>query len=447
MMDRQIKLLFVAFGCEPGRGSEPGVGWGFVDEAARRRPVWVITHSHHRDAIENYLKTRHQHHPIHVSYVRIPGMMWLWKTHFGINLYYYVWQFLAAAVGRKLHRQIGFDIVHHVSFTRYWMQSAGAFIGGNFVFGPVGGGEPWPVSFYSELTFRERLHERYWAAIRRIMEWDPLLYLTLKRTKYGIGSNEHGQRQLQRMGVKNVEVMSAVAPVPELPPLQSGPGEGDVFRFISIGRLPRWRGVHLSIHAFAKAFGPGSANARRDVEYTIIGVGEELENLRHLAHELGVAGRVKFLGDLTYAQGLEHLAGAGALVISVLRDAAGLSHEALSLGVPVICTDLGTPALLTTEACGQIVSLDHGAQHTIDEIARTMAQWVSNLPEYRMLRQNAVVRAREMSRASRGDHMDEIYRRVLGWQPAEEPAPAGACDVKTDNDWNEVSHSTLNKSA
>lgn len=428
MTERDFKLLFVAFACEPGRGSEPGVGWGFVDEASRRREVWLITHAHHRHAMDTYLETRHKQHRINVAYVQLNGLKWLWKTHFGMNLYYYFWQFKAAAIGRKLHRDVAFDIVQHVSFTRYWMQSAGPFIGGKFVFGPVGGGDAWPKSFHDELTLRERVREKVWAAVRWVMERDPLLHMTLRRTRYAIGSGHHGAQQLRRLGLKNVDMICAVAPTPELPPVQEGPLEEDVFRFVSIGRLPRWKGVHLGIEAFAKAFGPQSSASHRRVEYLVIGDGDDLTRLEQLADKRGVANRVKFTGDLPYSECISHLLPAGALVHPAMRDSAGLVFEALSLGVPVLCTDVGTPALLVTERCGHIVSVEEGAPAVIQELANTMLQWTANLTDYRALRLGAVQRAAEMSRTRRGDMMDAIYYRVLGrtTTPADAEDSSGA---------------------
>ena len=38
-----MKVLISAYSCEPGRGSERGVGWNVAREVARRHEVWVLT--------------------------------------------------------------------------------------------------------------------------------------------------------------------------------------------------------------------------------------------------------------------------------------------------------------------------------------------------------------------------------------------------------------------
>lgn len=47
-----MKLLLSAYACEPGLGSEPGVGWNSALEAARFHDVWVLTRAANRKAIE-----------------------------------------------------------------------------------------------------------------------------------------------------------------------------------------------------------------------------------------------------------------------------------------------------------------------------------------------------------------------------------------------------------
>ena len=37
-----------AYACEPGKGSEPGVGWAVALEMARYHDIWVITRANNR---------------------------------------------------------------------------------------------------------------------------------------------------------------------------------------------------------------------------------------------------------------------------------------------------------------------------------------------------------------------------------------------------------------
>ncbi|MFZ4593723.1 MAG: hypothetical protein ACOYOF_05670 [Verrucomicrobiaceae bacterium] len=39
-----MRLLASAFGCCPGHGSEPGVGWNTVEQLSKEHEVWVLVH-------------------------------------------------------------------------------------------------------------------------------------------------------------------------------------------------------------------------------------------------------------------------------------------------------------------------------------------------------------------------------------------------------------------
>ncbi|WP_318780277.1 hypothetical protein [Atlanticothrix silvestris] len=43
-----MRILISAYACEPGQGSEPGVGWNVVREVSKYHHVWVLTSNCHR---------------------------------------------------------------------------------------------------------------------------------------------------------------------------------------------------------------------------------------------------------------------------------------------------------------------------------------------------------------------------------------------------------------
>ena len=47
-----LRVLVSAYACEPGRGSEPGIGWNVVRELAREFDVCVVTRDSNRASIE-----------------------------------------------------------------------------------------------------------------------------------------------------------------------------------------------------------------------------------------------------------------------------------------------------------------------------------------------------------------------------------------------------------
>src|SRR5579864_6502517 len=150
----QLKVLMSAYAFEPERGSEPGVGWNWVQQIGKSEKVWVITKANNRRTIESAL-AKEPLPNVHFVYFDLPRWASFWKRGLrGIHAYYYLWQLGAYLVARRLHRQVGFDLVHHVTFVNYWMPSFLVLLPVPFLWGPVGGGESAPRAFWHFFSLR-----------------------------------------------------------------------------------------------------------------------------------------------------------------------------------------------------------------------------------------------------------------------------------------------------
>src|SRR2546422_4541923 len=135
-----------------------------------RHEVWVITRANNRRVIEADL-ARHPIPTLQMVYHDLPRWTRWWKRGArGTRLYYYLWQLALYPVIRQLHREIRFDVTHHVTFVTYWMPSLLPFLAAPFLWGPVGGGESAPRSFQVDCGWRGRLCEVLRSIARRCGE-------------------------------------------------------------------------------------------------------------------------------------------------------------------------------------------------------------------------------------------------------------------------------------
>ncbi|WP_017717989.1 glycosyltransferase family 4 protein [Kamptonema formosum] len=343
-----MKILLSCFACEPGSGSEEGVGWNTVLQTAKYGEVWVLTRTFYRSAIEAEL-SRNPLPNLHFVYIEPLN----WSEDFrgrqgGLQLHYYLWQILAYFKARSLHRQIGFDIVRHVTYVKFWSPSFVSLLPVPFIWGPVGGGEAAPKTFWQDFSLRAKIYETARDFGQRLGESDPFARLTARRSFLAQATTEDTAKRVIKMGAKNVRVFSeaglskqeiarlAQYPMPDAPPV----------RFISMGRLLHWKGYHLSVRAFAQA-------GILDAEYWLLGDGPERQQLQSLVEELGVASRVKLWGRLPREESLRKLGQSHVLVHPSLHDSGGWTClEGMAAGRPVICLDLGGPATQITEETG-----------------------------------------------------------------------------------------------
>lgn len=366
-----MKILVSAYACEPYKGSEPGIGWNWVRQIARFHETWVITRANNRAVIEQSTRLE----PllgVHFVYFDLPRWATFWKKgRRGIYCYYYVWQCGAYFKANKLHRKLGFDLAHHVTFGKYWAPSFISLLPVPFLWGPVGGGESEPRSLWYSLSLRGKLYELARRLARRIGEIDPFVRITAKRAKLALATTAQTEQRLRRLGCRAITVAShAALPEEEIEKLQGIPSrQRRPFRVVSIGDLLHLKGYHLGLRAFARLHAQFP-----DAEYWLFGKGPERERLEKLADELGITREVTFWGCIERAQLLGKLGECDVLLHPALHDSSGwASVEAMAAGRPVLCLDLGGTALQVTDGTGikiPAISFDQTVQDLGDALTR-----------------------------------------------------------------------------
>lgn len=431
------RLLVIAYSCAPRRGSEWGISWNFVREIARAQPLTLITHGENRADLAGHLKEHPTEHPIHVEFVTLPK----WVNWFGslcysfFNIQYYLWQHAAARAARRLHAAAAFDVVQHVSLVRWWMPTAAATLatqGVPFIFGPVGGGEPMPRRFRSGIGLMARLSEIVRGVAVGLWTFDPMLKRSIRRASLVLASTPHAARRIAAFQPRRLETMSAaVTSAPTIIEAArahrvqtvSAATPSRPFRMVSSGGLSYYRGVDLALRAFAKAALPNA-------EYIHTSDGPERARLETLAHSLGIADRVKFLGDHPHAENVKTVATADMYVHTVLRDSMGLIPDAMVLGIPVLTLDHNSMALLIDATSGHKVRLDDDAtpEAVVDELARVMTQWHGDAALRERLGAGAMARGERFTPAGRAKIFRELHAALAASASAthETPPPLSA---------------------
>ena len=116
----------------------------------------------------------------------------------------------------------------------------------------------------------------------------------------------------------------------------------------SVGHLIERKGHHLVIEALAALTG---------CTLLVVGEGPERSALQRQAEELGVGGRVRFLGEVAHARLAEVYAAADLLVLASSREGwPNVVLEAMACGTPVIAAPVeGVPEMITEHAAGLIL--------------------------------------------------------------------------------------------
>lgn len=362
-----------AYACEPGRGSEPGAGWEWARAAADDHDVWVLTHGTNEDAVraalsaDPELATR-----LHPVFLRAPRWCAPLRRRGPLRfVYYVVWQLVTCArVARRLHDELHFDVVHHVTYASDWAPVGVARLAGvPFIWGPVGGsssvGTP---ALWRRLGIRGAVGELARAgflAVSRQLVGRRLA----RRATCVIGQNRDVAKAFAPISVV-VEPNVALGP-PSARVRRPKPGNS-VPRAVYAGRLLPWKGLRLALAALRRP-------EARDWQLDVYGDGPDRAALERIVARWRLTGRVRFHGKRPRSDVLAALEEGDVFLFPSTHDAAGWSvAEALSRGCPVVCLALGGPASLVGQGDGVVVVPD---SHVVRAIAAALNEARSLRPQ------------------------------------------------------------------
>jgi glycosyltransferase involved in cell wall biosynthesis len=369
--------------------------------------VWVLTRKKNRRPIEAALAKEPLPNARFI-YLDLPRWVRFWKKgRRGLHLYYYLWQLHAYFIGRKLHSRIGFDLAHHVTFVTFWMPSFLALLPPPFVWGPVGGGESAPRNFWYSFSLKGKFYELLRGVARTLCQIDPFVRLTARKAGWALATTGQTEKRLLDIGCQRTSILPAIGLAEDeiqwLGGLQRGTDRP--FRLVSIGDLLHWKGFELGLRAFASLAGHA-----QPMEYWLIGDGPERKRLEKLVRLMRIEDRVIFWGELPRREALEKLAQCDALVHPSLHDSgACVVLEAMAAGCPVICLDLGGPAVHVNEQTGiKIAAVS--TEQVLCELAAAIRRLAEEPATLKRLAHTARMRAREeFSWEVKGERLMEIY--------------------------------------
>jgi glycosyltransferase involved in cell wall biosynthesis len=404
---RRLRVLLSAYACEPGKGSEAGVGWNMALQMAKLHDVTVLTRANNEPVITPALPPGDA--PKFIYYDLPKWARWWKRGARGAQLYYYLWQIFA---GRMLKKKYAgqFDVGHHVTFVRYWMPTCFPMLGIPYVIGPVGGGEFAPVEFENRFPSKPYIYEKVRRLIRAFVPFDPFVRKSIVRASCVLTTTNESRVKVANLGAKRIEVYpeSGIS-VREYEQLASVGCDADTFPFVfaSSGRLLALKAFEAGLKAFATC-------GVQDSEYWIVGDGPEKFRLVTMANELGISERVRFYGMVPRSQALEIMGKAHVLVHPSLHDSGGwVCPEAMAMGKAVICLNLGGPGAQVTEATGIRVE-PAGYDETIKRLAGAMKTLAA---DRNLLRQMGAAGRQEVESKyiweNKCEHYSSIYWEIL----------------------------------
>ncbi|MFE5484022.1 glycosyltransferase family 4 protein [Streptomyces sp. NPDC056527] len=434
-MDRQIsshhnplRIVLVAFACDPTRGSEPAIGWGWAEAlAGRGHTVEVLTH-----AVDDNLRAierrkgelgeageRIRPHVIPLP----PAPAWTGLLPPALRdmaaevRRYDAWQHRALAYARG-HGLDAADVVHHVSYGSLQGGSALRRLGPPLVFGPVGGGQTAPHSH------RRYLGLGYWQEALRTLVWArclsrrPACRKTVREAAVVLATNRDTMRLARRLNAAETRLMLADGIQESL--IRDAAGDrterpGRPPTVLWVGRLHPRKTPDLALRALVPL--------RRQIpqaRLVVIGDGPLRPALERLASRLGVSAAVDFRGRLPRDEVFAACDDADAFVMTSLRDSSSTQTlEAWARGLPVV--HLGHHGISDFSAPGGAVSVPLGDPGDLPErLAWALSGVLGGRQARAGMARAAVEWARNHTYAAKAHTAEQLYataRSAAGDRP------------------------------
>jgi glycosyltransferase involved in cell wall biosynthesis len=355
------------------------MGWHWALEIARLgHDVHILTRENNLPSLERALILHADLRIYLVGYDLPRWVRWWKKGGRGVALYYSLWQRGACHAARRLARETPFDLVHHITFAAFRQPSLMGRLGLPFILGPIGGGESTPPLLLRSYPFRGRVLDSVRLLMNLFARLDPAVRqafrqaaVILCKTKDTLAYVPYAYRakclMMQDVGTEEALILREPFAGPPTP------------RFLYVGRLLYWKGVHLALQALALTL-----REFPDARLTVAGDGRDAEWLRKMADRLQVSHAVDWKGWVPRPQALSMYREHTAFLFPSLHDSGGtVVMEALSQGLPLICLDCGGPGAMLPPSCGFKIEVEgRNREQVVNDLADAMRKLAAN-PELR----------------------------------------------------------------
>ena len=414
---KRLHVLAVAYACNPDRGSEFGVGWGWAKAISENHDVTVITADFNASDIERYRRDRLAGDKFNLRFIYVKNRPWHYRPH-GLwlaiensaakpvmNLAYQDWLHSALKIARCETEQEPYDLVHLITYVGWRFPGKFYQLGIPFVWGPIGGLMNMPRRLFPALGIKGAIYYSGRNLINTLQIH--LLRGPRKALRQAHGAVIAATPDIRAALLRYFEAPSQViceVGLPELNPGRACRRTNDEPLRIC------WSGLHIPRKALSLLL-RAVARLPPDLRYRleILGDGPSSRAWRRLAKRLGVGRNCHWHGQLPRELALEVMRGCHVFVITSLEELTStVAVEAIALGLPIVCLDHCGFADLVTDKCGIKIHIESLSQ-VIGDFAEALKRLSQNEHLRLQLARGALRRSKDYSWKSKMGALNELY--------------------------------------
>ena len=331
-----LKIFVSAYACEPGLGSEIGVGWHWVLEMSKYFELWVLTRKSNQSTIEPWIAEHPEYNKIHFLYFDLPKWARFWKKGLrGVRLYYNIWQSCTNKIVKRTMQENDIKIFHHLTYGNALWKVSKYGQKQFFVWGPVGGLETIPAEFSCMYTFKPSFIEIVRRSVVAMLPFNRGFRQRCKNADLILSKTEITKNLVPAPYRHKAVLCTDVAVEQSEPYKVMNISKKSTIEFITVGRLDAWRGFDLVLESFAQV-----VRMHPNVHLTIVGSGGDRENLEAIIEDEDIWDAVTFTGKVSMEQYKKLMQYSDVVVNASLKEGAvTVAFDSMAMGKPLICLD------------------------------------------------------------------------------------------------------------
>lgn len=373
-----MKILYIAFACDPYAGSEAQCGWAWPNSMRKYANVSVLTRKQNKTNIEKYMYD-HNINNIKVYYYDVPDAINVYyKSGKFYSAYYAAWQKTSYKFIRGLNEREKFDYIHQITLGDFRLISPSYKLDVKFIFGPVGGAQltPESLSVYANEDLktekvREKINEFIgnWPPYRKAINKAHLVFAANRETQNYLDKVLKRRKKSLLLTENGIDV--------EKVPKIEAKKERQYVSLMWAGRMVPRKGLKFLIDVMKEV------KTKIPYKIMLVGEGPEKNDLEQYVLEAGLEDKIIFKGKIPYTQMKEMYLNSDIFVFPSLRETTGtVLFEAMAYALPVITFEQNGADLLIDDTCGRKINI----KSPISEIKANFATAIEELVEHAELR-------------------------------------------------------------
>lgn len=407
-----LNVLINAYGCSPNKGSEGGLGWMWVSHLAQFCNLHVIAEAQGKNELEAILpqfeyRTNVQFHFIDIG-EKARKMCWNqgdWRFYY----FYKNYQKEVYKLAKELHKDIHFDIVHHLNMICFrepgylWKLKDC-----KFIWGPIGGFTELPSAYIKLMPKNVAYKNKLKNIIRKgIIHTNNRIKKAFNRADLLMAASNNSCTAIKKYYHKDAILINETGLEISLNQNNARDFNAKKLQIVWVGRFIPTKFLDLALMSLAKL------NKNIEYEFHILGDGTNRDYYKQIAIQLGIDNRCIWHGMIPRNEVQNILTKSHLFFFTSLVE--GTSHailEAIANQLPILCFDTCGHGAIVNERMGIKIPVTT-PDESIEKFSTIIEEFYNNRDKLRACASATNEDIEKHKWISKAKQLVDLYNQVL----------------------------------